>query len=292
MNQLQQVTEALAEVLEFQSSPKSPTIRDWGRWRRAEIAARAALAAPPLGAPPAGSGSPLQPAVSAAIPSADVTPGQLYEAIAAEYSDDGVPWARQKGDLRRAYRTYASIINMWHRHFARGIEREAREPAGPSPTGDEPGGEATRPQESASPAPQPASQSAAAVLREVRDWDHRGDSVQERYDELHGDGVYDAAIASAPQPASQPVHVEAVAEVVRRDDELRLDWLIEGGIAALPEGVVLIASDRPITDDNGAGEVYTAPQPAEPPAGWVLVPREPTPEMVEAICEAHAASGT
>jgi hypothetical protein len=55
---------------------------------------------------------------------AEVTPSQLYEAIAAEFSDDGVPWSRQKGDLRRAYRTYASIINMWNRRAARGTRPE------------------------------------------------------------------------------------------------------------------------------------------------------------------------
>ena len=28
------LTEALREVLDFQSAPKGPTIHDWGRWRR------------------------------------------------------------------------------------------------------------------------------------------------------------------------------------------------------------------------------------------------------------------
>lgn len=65
--------------------------------------------------------------------------------------------------------------------------------------------------------------------------------------------------AAVPQPAQEPITVEAVAEVVKRGDELDLPWLIEGGICALTEGVVLLVASKPITDDEGSGEVYAAP---------------------------------
>lgn len=61
------------------------------------------------------------------------------------------------------------------------------------------------------------------------------------------------------QPVQEPVHVEAVATVQAGEDGLYLDWLIEGGICALVEGCTLVMPSRPITDDFGAGEVYTAP---------------------------------
>lgn len=69
------------------------------------------------------------------------------------------------------------------------------------------------------------------------------------------------ALAALAQQAQEPITVEAVAEVVdRRDGEGdRLDWLIEGGIDALPTGVVLMMSHRPITNNDGHGEVYTTP---------------------------------
>ena len=52
------------------------------------------------------------------------------------------------------------------------------------------------------------------------------------------------------------IHVEAVATVVRRNGELELDWLIEGGVSALEcEGVVLYTADHPLTDDTGSGDV-------------------------------------
>ena len=68
--------------------------------------------------------------------------------------------------------------------------------------------------------------------------------------------------AEAPtvaQPAQEPVRVEAVATVQAGEDGLYLDWLIEGGICALEEGCALVVPSRPITDDLGSGEVYTAP---------------------------------
>lgn len=66
------------------------------------------------------------------------------------------------------------------------------------------------------------------------------------------------ARSAKPQQA-EPVTVEAVAEVVRTEDGLDLSWLVEGGICAMEDGVVLLMSHRPITDDFGHGEVYTAP---------------------------------
>lgn len=73
----------------------------------------------------------------------------------------------------------------------------------------------------------------------------------------------DSALASrseAPEarPNAAKVHVEAVATVVERADGLELDWLVEGGIAALATGVTLYMADSPITDDDGAGAVRLA----------------------------------
>ncbi len=68
------------------------------------------------------------------------------------------------------------------------------------------------------------------------------------------------ALAEAEaQPAQEHITVEAVAEVIMlRNGELDLAWLIEGGICALPKGVVLLTANKPITDDEGSGEVYRA----------------------------------
>lgn len=74
-----------------------------------------------------------------------------------------------------------------------------------------------------------------------------------------------AALAAPVAPAgdkpatSEPITVEAVATVIRHEEEgLVLDWLIEGGVCALCPGQVLVVATRPITDDDGAGEVYAA----------------------------------
>jgi hypothetical protein len=64
----------------------------------------------------------------------------------------------------------------------------------------------------------------------------------------------------ARQPVGEPITVEAVATVRRNGDgERYFDWLTEGGIADLEVGDVLIVSDLAITDEDGSGEVYTAP---------------------------------
>ncbi|MCC3679189.1 hypothetical protein LLE81_00060 [Staphylococcus epidermidis] len=65
------------------------------------------------------------------------------------------------------------------------------------------------------------------------------------------------------------IGITAVAVTKKNDEgELYLDWLLEGGIAALEQsGVVLLATDGAnLTGDDGHGEVYTLPQPAP---GWV-----------------------
>jgi hypothetical protein len=52
------------------------------------------------------------------------------------------------------------------------------------------------------------------------------------------------------------IGVEAVAEVVADESGFpTLNWLIEGGVAALPPGVQLVVPHRPITSDDGFGEV-------------------------------------
>jgi hypothetical protein len=67
---------------------------------------------------------------------------------------------------------------------------------------------------------------------------------------------------AAPAQPQEPIGVEAVAEVINTNEGPILRWLIEGGICDIPEGVVLLISHRPITGDDGSGEVYTAPQAA------------------------------
>lgn len=77
----------------------------------------------------------------------------------------------------------------------------------------------------------------------------------------HRDGM----LSAAPQPeraASNPIGVEAVCVVVDGLDGKRIDWLIEGGLADLPEGTTLIFAHQAITGADGWGEVFlAAPQP-------------------------------
>lgn len=77
-------------------------------------------------------------------------------------------------------------------------------------------------------------------------------------------GVVDNAAMRKAAKQAEPVHVEVVGEVVTTDDGNDVRWSIEGGADAIPEGVVLLISDRPITDDTGGGEVYAHAQPAQP----------------------------
>jgi hypothetical protein len=88
------------------------------------------------------------------------------------------------------------------------------------------------------------------------------------------DGIYqanhmreyarEAARAALAARAGEPITVEAVAEVVERDGEPRLSWLIEGGICDLPKGTTLLIAQQPITDAEGRGEVYVAAPPSPP----------------------------
>lgn len=54
----------------------------------------------------------------------------------------------------------------------------------------------------------------------------------------------------------EPVTVEAVATVKAGTEGHELDWLVEGGIAALEVGQVLVASSVAITGEDGDGVVY------------------------------------
>ena len=77
---------------------------------------------------------------------------------------------------------------------------------------------------------------------------------------------FKAAQQAAQPVAQEPIHIEAVAEVVLDDDDVpTLRWLVEGGIADLPAGMVLMISDLPLTDDYGSGEVFRASQPQQAP---------------------------
>ncbi|WP_256597990.1 hypothetical protein [Pseudomonas sp. XWY-1] len=62
---------------------------------------------------------------------------------------------------------------------------------------------------------------------------------------------------AGPQRSEDAVRVEAVA-VTRTDEEgMRLEWLLEGGIAALEHAdQFLLIAHGSITDEEGAGEVY------------------------------------
>lgn len=80
------------------------------------------------------------------------------------------------------------------------------------------------------------------------------------------------AVAPAAPVAPDPILVEAVAVTKENEDgELYLDWILEGGIAALElPGTTLLVAHGQITDDTGSGEIYTAP----PTTDGVSVPLE------------------
>jgi hypothetical protein len=86
-----------------------------------------------------------------------------------------------------------------------------------------------------------------------------------------------AFAARGGQTQQQPIGVTAVAVTRENEDgELCLDWLLEGGIAELEfAGQVLVMADKPITDDEGSGEVYAAPiaqtAPQHAQSGWISV---------------------
>jgi hypothetical protein len=67
-------------------------------------------------------------------------------------------------------------------------------------------------------------------------------------------------VASPPATKPEPIQVEAVATTKENGNgELYLDWILEGGIAALEfAGQTLLIAHGDITDENGTGVVYTA----------------------------------
>ncbi len=74
------------------------------------------------------------------------------------------------------------------------------------------------------------------------------------------EGLEEGKKIAARQPVGEPITVEAVAEIFNHPEYgLSIDWLLENGIGELQIGDVLMVSDRAITDEDGSGEVYTAP---------------------------------
>ena len=103
---------------------------------------------------------------------------------------------------------------------------------------------------------------------ETSKWEDGSPQSQDLYDVRDGviRGVQ-CAYAQLPEKAApvpaEPILVEAVA-VTRECDEdgLRLDWLIEGGIAALEHpGTMLLVAQGVLTNDSGNGYVYPARNP-------------------------------
>ena len=103
--------------------------------------------------------------------------------------------------------------------------------------------------------PSPGGQDALVTALEVFER-RRADIPYEVYEQVK----VVCAVLAARQPVGEPVTVEAVATVRRWSNGDRyIDWLTEGGIADLEAGDVLMVADRAITDEDGSGEVYTAP---------------------------------
>lgn len=70
------------------------------------------------------------------------------------------------------------------------------------------------------------------------------------------------ALSESAGRKAEPVVIEAVAAIQRNSDgDLFVDWLLEGGIDAMENGAVLLASAIDLTNDEGYGEVYTTPLP-------------------------------
>lgn len=134
---------------------------------------------------------------------AEVAPSQLYEAIAAEFSDDGLPWSRVKGELRRAYKTYASIINCWNRHLARGMEaRQGKDPQGldgeattARPAGTRPGAVGVE-----AGAVQPSAAEPEGSILDSLDWERLMSGNARALDPTH-QPVFDRFAAQPVQPS-------------------------------------------------------------------------------------------
>lgn len=126
------------------------------------------------------------------------------------------------------------------------------------------------------PAPVTAPHAALLAYRvifndgESSKWEDGAPQSQDLYDVRDGviRGVQ-CAYAQLPDKAAtvpaEPILVEAVA-VTRECDEdgLRLDWLVEGGIAALEHpGTMLLVAQGVLTNDSGNGYVYPARNPED-----------------------------
>lgn len=79
----------------------------------------------------------------------------------------------------------------------------------------------------------------------------------------------------AAQHQGEPVIIQAVAVTRDDDDEgLRLEWLLEGGIAEMEfAGMVLFAlpEANDLCGEDGSAEIYLSPQKAEQPAPVAVV---------------------
>lgn len=78
----------------------------------------------------------------------------------------------------------------------------------------------------------------------------------------------------APDVEAEPIQVTAVGEVVETDDGLEVRSLLEGGWSELAEGMVIYTSDQPLTDDDGQGVAYAAPQERKPLSDDFLIALE------------------
>jgi hypothetical protein len=74
---------------------------------------------------------------------------------------------------------------------------------------------------------------------------------------------------------SEPVVLEAIAEVVFDADGKRLNWLIEGGIDAMEVGDELLATNVKLINEDGIAEVYLAAPQQAIPSGYTLIPNTP-----------------
>lgn len=97
------------------------------------------------------------------------------------------------------------------------------------------------------------------LLDQAKDLIHCGCSVNGAFEWLL-EQLTDGEPLAARQPVGEPITVEAVAEIFNHPEYgLSINWLLENGIGELQVGDVLMVSNRAITDEDGSGEVYTAP---------------------------------
>lgn len=105
---------------------------------------------------------------------------------------------------------------------------------------------------------------AAQPLGWVYDGGQEFTSDPDRAHDLRAEGIELTAAYGHTQHQGEPVLIQAVA-VTRADDEdgLRLEWLLEGGIAEMEfPGQVLfaMAEANDLCDEDGSGYVYLQPQ--------------------------------